>query len=94
MEETRVANETYHNKKSSARSFEVGERILVYFLNTPRDVNPKFFKKWKDFTIVEKVGEVNLLVRGSARSNRIIIHIDRVRKFTEECLTTQEEKEA
>jgi hypothetical protein len=84
MEEAKSAMMAYHGKKAKERNFEVGDRVLVHFPNTPRNVNQKFFKKWREFTVIAKMGQVNLQVRASPRSKPVIVHVNRVVPFSEE----------
>ena len=46
----------------------------------PKGVNPKFSKKWRgNFTVIKKIGNLNLLVRASPHSKPILVHVDRVK---------------
>ena len=69
----------YFDKKAKERSFKAGDRVFCYFPNTPIGINPKFHTKWKPYTVVKPVGQVNLLCQadGQGRSKPILIHIDR-----------------
>ena len=53
---------------------------MVKFPMVPKGVNPKFFKKWRgNFTVVKRIVNLNLLVRASAHSKPILVHVDRVK---------------
>ena len=46
----------------------------------PKGANPKFFKKWRgNFTVVKRIGNLNLLVRASPHSKPTLVHLDRVK---------------
>ena len=80
MAEARLLREKYHNRKSLAREFAVGDRCLVHFNATPRTANRKFIKKWKGvYTVMDVVGKVNLKLRATPQSKPILVHVNRVK---------------
>jgi transposase InsO family protein/ribonuclease HI len=78
-EEARKIREEYYNRKTVERSFEPGERVMVYYPNVPKGVNQKFYKRWRLFTVIKMTGPVNVQVRERPRSRKVIVHINRVR---------------
>jgi transposase InsO family protein len=79
MDEARQIREEYYNRKTKERSFQAGERVIVYFPNVPTGVNQKFYKRWRLFTIMKQVGPVNVLVRENSKKKAVIVHVNRVR---------------
>ena len=80
MAEARLLREKYHNRKSLAREFAVGDRCLVHFNATPRTANRKFIKKWKGvYTVTDVMGKVNQKLRATPQSRPILVHINRVK---------------
>jgi hypothetical protein len=79
MEEAQTAREIYFDKKTKERSFQTGDRVLVYFPNVPVGINQKFYKRWQLFSVTKVVGPVNLEVRQSPTSRKVIVHVNRVR---------------
>jgi hypothetical protein len=83
MEEAKTRQEKYFNEKTKERTFEKGEKVLVYFPNVPPGINRKFYKQWREFNVLELVGPVNLKLREAPRKRAVIIHINRIRKLNE-----------
>ena len=80
MEDANEVKKAYFNKKTEERSFEEGQKVLVYFPNPPPGVNQKFFSRWQKFTVVRMIGGVNVQVikMGAKRQKPIIVHVNRV----------------
>ena len=81
LEEAMRKRTEYFNERTKERKFEAGDRVLVYFpnLRNTKKANPKFFKRWHFFTVVRKVGEVNVEVREKVNGKTQVIHVNRVR---------------
>ena len=76
MKLAKAARTEYYNCSVEERSFKLGDKVLVKFLMVPKGVNPKFFKKCRgNFTVVRRVGNLNLLVRASAHTKPILVHV-------------------
>ena len=74
------ARTEYFNRSVKERSFKLGDKVLVKFPTVPMGVNPIFFNKWLgNFTVLKRIVYLNLLVRASAHSKPILVHVDRVK---------------
>jgi hypothetical protein len=69
-----------------------GDKVMVYFPNTPPRINPKFFSHWVPYTVVQMVGKVNAQVRNNETGKSSIIYLDRIRELKEK-LEDDEETE-
>jgi hypothetical protein len=56
---------------------------MVYFLNAPPRINPKFFSHWVPYTVVQMVGKFNTQVRNKETGKSTIIHLDRIKELWE-----------
>ena len=83
MGDAKEVREEYYDRLTKDRVFQPGDRVLVYFDKVPERINAKFFKKWSFFTVLKKVGPVNVLVRPSLRGKPILVHVNRVKHASE-----------
>ena len=83
MGDAKEAREEYYDRLTKDRVFQPGDRVLVYFDKVPERINAKFFKKWSFFTVLKKVGPVNVLVRATIKSKPILVHVNRVKHASE-----------
>ena len=79
MKEAEEIRNTYYNLRTKERKFKAGERVMVYFPNTPPGVNHKFYKKWRLMIIVKTLGRLNVQVKEYNTRHESLVHIDRVR---------------
>jgi ribonuclease HI len=80
--EQKRRQEDYFNKKAEEKSFQGGDKVIVHFPNVPKGVNPKFYTKWRLFTVDKMVGPTNVALREKPGSKVILVHINRTRKAT------------
>ncbi len=80
--EQKRRQEKYFDKSTKERSYDSGDKVIVHFPNVPVGVNQKFYTKWRLFTVDRMVGPVNVSLKASNRSKRILVHINRTRLAT------------
>lgn len=92
LEQASQVQKEYFDKKTEERSFDQGDRVLVYFPNPPPGVNQKFYDRWEEFEVIKMVGRVNVQVRRLSKGKPMIVHINRVVK-ARTSMTVQEQEE-
>ena len=80
--EAQRRQEEYFNRTAKEKEFMPGDKVMVYFPNVPQGCNPKFFTKWRAFTVVKMVGPVNVAVKEGPKHKELLIHINRARLLT------------
>ena len=86
LNDTASVQKRYHDLRAKERSFEVGDKTFVHFPNVPAGTNQKFYKLWRGvYTVVRKIGKLNLeLSLHPGSSDTIIVHVDRVRRASDD----------
>jgi hypothetical protein len=83
LEDAKECSKRYYDKTAKERSFLPGDKVMVYFRNTPPRINPNFFSHWVPYTVVQMVGKVNAQVRNNEMGKSSIIHLDRIKELRE-----------
>ena len=79
MAEASERSKAYFDKKAKSREFRQGDKILVFYPNVPPGQNQKFYTKWRPFTVLKRVGRLNVYCQPEDRQGKpSLIHVDRV----------------
>jgi hypothetical protein len=57
-----AVQKAYFNRKTKEKTFAPGNRVMVWHAMLPKNVNPKFYKKWRYAKIVKMIGPLNVQV--------------------------------
>ena len=81
MEDAVARQEFYHNRKAQIRHFKVGDQVLLSVPPTEKvHCNRKFVPAWKpDYTILRKIGNLNVEITPTGKNKPFIVHIDRIK---------------
>ena len=93
LEQAQKLQEEYFNKTAKDRTYSPGDKILIFFPNTPPSANKKFYSQWRIFTVVKMVGRVNVQARETSRSKPILVHINRTKQFSPDSGVSQTSNE-
>jgi hypothetical protein len=74
-----AVQKAYFDRKTKEKTFAPGDRVMVWHAMLPKNVNPKFYKKWRYAKIVKMIGPLNVQVLDeNDRKKPYIIHVNRV----------------
>ena len=83
-EAARQEYKKHHDRRAKARSFEVGDKVLVYYDNPPLGINAKLYKPWRGLFQVLRINNFDTLtVRRVSDGKTSRVHTDRVKLFHE-----------
>ena len=80
--EAQRMQEEYFNRTAKDKTYNPGDLIMIHFPNVPPGVNQKFFTKWRAFTVVKMIGQVNVEAREKNKKKSVMVHINRTRLLT------------
>jgi hypothetical protein len=84
------------SKTAVNRSFEVGDKVLLYYPKSSFKDNPKFAQKWTGpWIVTEKIGNLTYVVapQHNSKLRPTTVHIDRLKRFIVEGEESRDEKE-
>ena len=82
--DARNAYKAYYDKRTTEKTFKVGDRVLGFFDNPAPGVNHKLWRPWKGIYHVEQVKDLGtLLLRHSVTGKQLLRHQDLVKLFHE-----------
>ena len=82
MQEAAKKSKQYYDRKTQERSFKSGDRVIIHFPNVPPGQNGKFWVKWRPYTVLKCIGQLNLQCQDEQKKSKpIIVHKDRVAHF-------------
>jgi hypothetical protein len=55
-----AVQKAYFDRKTKEKTFAPGDRVMVWHAMLPKNVNPKFYKKWRYANIVKMIGPLNV----------------------------------
>jgi hypothetical protein len=74
-----AVQKAYFDRKTKEKTFAPGDRVMVWHAMLPKNVNPKFYKKWRYAKIVKMIGPLNVQVLDeNDRKKPYIIQVNRV----------------
>ena len=79
MQNAAEIQKKYYDEGVKERKVHAGERVMIYFPNPPPKVNPKLHTHWKLGTVIQMIGNLNVLVALDDSKRASLVHLNRVR---------------
>ena len=82
LEDAKKVQKEYYDRKTAARTFLAGDRVMYFIPKMPVGANTKFFKYWQPARVIKMAGNLNVVLENDERK-QFVVHMDRVKLMTE-----------